>query len=94
MATINENEAQTWYKEFGCKFGQFIHVTEAAALQDAAPLSLRSADLNADAVAVGKYMRLWQDTGGDLADAAPCVPGDTFRDPIIEYSKIVGFLSA
>lgn len=85
---------QTWYDRYGVKFGQFIRVHEAAALRDAAPPSLRSARLDRDALAVGRYMRRWQLHGGDLDDVMPHVPGDTFSDPVLEYSKIVGFLGA
>ena len=88
---------QAWYDRYGCKFGQFIHLHEAEALRDAAPRSLRDAELNRDAVAVGRYMRRWQESfcaGGEIADTKPCVPGDTFCDPATEFSKIVGFLSA
>lgn len=90
----NSEAWQAWYDRYGCKFGQFMHAREAVALRDAAPESLRSAPLNADAMTVGEYMRRWQETGGDLADTVPCVPGDTFCDPAMEYSKIVGFLGA
>lgn len=92
---VTNSEAwQAWHKEHGRNFGQFIRAHEAEKLRDAAPESLRSATLNADALAVGHYMRRWQESAGILAEAMPCVPGDTFSDPVIEFSKIVGFLGA
>ena len=91
---VTNESWQTWYDENGCKFGQFIHVHEAVAIRDAAPESLRAADLNADAFAIGQYMRRWQESGGVLNAEAPRVPGDTFNDPLVEFSKIVGFLGA
>lgn len=92
MAT-NE-EWLTWYERYGCQFGQFIPVEDAKTILDAAPESLHSVDLNGDALAVGRYMRRWQETGGELDCEAPHVPGDTFNDPAIEFSKIVGFIEA
>ena len=101
MKSIEWNE---WYQLHGRLFGLFVEPDEVKEMRDAAPISLRSAPLNADAVAVGQYMRRWLDCfryhdggpGGDepWMEAVPSVPGDSPNrdDPLIEYSKISGYL--
>lgn len=96
MKSIEWNE---WYQLHGRLFGLFVEPDEVKEMHDAAPISLRSAPLNADAVAVGQYMRRWLDLGGAGGDepwmeAVPSVPGDSPNrdDPLIEYSKISGYL--
>jgi hypothetical protein len=54
MKSIEWNE---WYQLHGRLFGLFVEPDEVKEMRDAAPISLRSTPLNADAVAVGQYMR-------------------------------------
>lgn len=92
-----ESSWQVWMDRHAGCFGQFVTLSEVRGIVDAAPDSLRRAPLHQDALCIGAYMRSWLDsfqtgTDDDLP-TPPWIENDTGEDPVMEFSKMVGFLA-
>lgn len=92
-----EKSWQIWLNRHAGCFGQFVTVAEVRGIVDAAPDSLRRAPLHQEAVRIGAYMRRWledfQAGTDDNIPTPPWIENDTCEDPVLEYSKMVGFLT-